>query len=256
LWEQNDPGSGTLLTSSDKTNGPLFRVFGTALVNRDYDPHAYGSCQPLGDNNGENCVTTDPTRMFPDMDQILAGDTDARTGVCPGVVPPNPTPLKPALLDCLSEWLPTSVYAGPMHFRLTARDGHPGAGGISSADTTVNLAAGTGPFLVTSQSAHVAYTGGSSQTVTWDVAGTNRAPIGTSAVDILFSGDGGTTFTPLLTNTPNDGSQTVTLPDATTTRARIEVRARGNVYFAVNRSEFTVAASTGTAVQGSATRVW
>ena len=41
------------------------------------------------------------------------------------------------LVDCYSEFLPTKVYAGPMHFRLTARDGK---GGVGSADTKVKLA--------------------------------------------------------------------------------------------------------------------
>ena len=35
-----------------------------------------------------------------------------------------------------------------MHFILTGRDGH-GGGGVERAWSTVNLAPGTGPFLVT-----------------------------------------------------------------------------------------------------------
>ena len=42
---------------------------------------------------------------------------------------------------------------------------------------TVQLAPGTGPFLVTSPNTTVTYPGGSTQTVTWDVAGTGGAPI-------------------------------------------------------------------------------
>ena len=255
MWEQNDAGTGTPLTSNAKSNGPLFRQFGTRLANHEYDPHAYGSCAPLGDDNGENCVTTDPTRVFPDLRQILAGDTNAATGSCAGVVPPNPEPLQPAQVDCFSEWLPTPVYTGPMHFRLTARDGHPGAGGISSADTTVNLAPGTGPFVVTSQANHVSYVRASKHTIAWDVAGTNHAPIGTTKVDILFSRDGGKTFTPLLRKTANDGSQAVTLPNIATTHARIEVRAVGSVFFAVNGSDFSLTRTTAHA-QPASRRVW
>lgn len=242
MWEQNDAGTGTPLTSSAKTSGPLFRQFGTRLDDSAYDPHAYGSCAPLGGDNGENCVTTNPTRVFPDLAQVLAGNTNAATGDC-GAVPPNPKPLKPERIDCFSEWLPTSAYPGPMHFRLTTRDGHPGAGGISSADTTVDLAPGSGPFLVTSQDRSVSYRRGSTHKVTWNVARTDVAPIGVAKVDILFSSDGGKTFEPLLMNTPNDGSQAVTLPDARTTHARIEVRAVGNVFFAVNGSDFSLTKS-------------
>jgi hypothetical protein len=87
----------------------------------------------------------------------------------------------------------------------------------------------------------VTYAAGSSATVHWNVAGTDRAPIGTAKVDVLLSRDGGAHFTVLAANVANDGDATVTLPDATTTHARIEVRAVGNVFFAVNASEFTIA---------------
>ncbi|HEX4492814.1 MAG TPA: M12 family metallo-peptidase [Acidimicrobiia bacterium] len=265
MWEQNDPGTGTPLADPEKTNGALFRQFGTRLDTAAYDPHAYGSCAPMGkeqasgqrrttqprraepsehatvgDDNGENCVTTNPTRVFPDMAQVLAGNTDAATGRCPETKPPSPQPLPPALIDCDSEWLPTSIYPGPLHFRLTARDGHPGAGGISSADTTVRLAPGSGPFLVTSQAHAVTYSGGSTQTVTWDVAGTDAAPIGTAKVDILLTVNGGARFTMLAANVANDGSQSVRLPDTGTAHARIQVRAVGNVFFAVNAHDFTI----------------
>src|SRR5262249_53002456 len=61
MWEQNDRGEGpgTGLVDNNKTNGPLFRQFGTALDGSIYDPHASPS-------PGENMVTTDPTRVFPD----------------------------------------------------------------------------------------------------------------------------------------------------------------------------------------------
>ena len=87
------------------------------------------------------------------MAQILADNTDAATGTCPDAVPSAPVPLPQSLVDCLSEFLPTSAYTGPMHFILTTRDGHAGAGGVTeSGPVTVNLATGSGPFRVTSQS--------------------------------------------------------------------------------------------------------
>lgn len=157
LWEQNNIGTTAVsLVNATKTNGPLFRQFGTALDMSRYDPVDY-------DNPGTNAVTTDPTRVFPDMLQILAGNTNARTGTCPDVPSPVPNPVPAHAVDCFSEFLPTSVYAGPMDFRLTARDGNPGAGGVGSADTRVHLAPGTGPFLVTSQSVAAPFPGGSTR---------------------------------------------------------------------------------------------
>ena len=40
LWEQNDNGvgAGTALVNPSKTNGPIFRQFGTALDTTVYDP--------------------------------------------------------------------------------------------------------------------------------------------------------------------------------------------------------------------------
>jgi hypothetical protein len=66
-------------------------------------------------------VTTSPTRVFPDLDQILANNTNADTGACSAgpIAPPVPIPVK----ECFSEFLPTSDYTPTaMHFRMTARD--------------------------------------------------------------------------------------------------------------------------------------
>ena len=86
--------------------------------------------------------------------------------------------------------------------RFTARDGH---GGTSNDDTVLTLAAGTGPFLVTSNPSSVS--GAASTPVTWDVAGTDANGINTANVKISLSTDGGQTFpTVLAASTPNDGS--------------------------------------------------
>ena len=37
----------------------------------------------LYDSPGENHLTTSPTRVFPDLEQILANNTNAETGACP-----------------------------------------------------------------------------------------------------------------------------------------------------------------------------
>ena len=242
LWEQNDIGAAAVaLVNPAKVTGPLFRQFGTALDSTVYDPTLYNS-------PGLNAVGTSPTRVFPDLVQILGNNTNAATGDCPGAPAPPPPPsggsnVPPALVDCYSEFLPAAGYAGPMHFRLTARDGNPGAGGIGSEDTEIVLAPGTGPFLVTSQGAGGTVDGGSSQTVTWDVAGTNAAPIGAAEVRISLSTDGGLTYPHVLAAaTANDGSESVTLPNVATTTARIKVEALGNVFFDLSNADFTISA--------------
>ncbi|HWO68204.1 MAG TPA: M12 family metallo-peptidase [Umezawaea sp.] len=247
LWEQNDPGgeNGTSLVNNTKTDGPLFRLFGTAAVVSDADALKYRS-------PGENAVTTDPKRVFPDLAQIAAGNTNAVTGTCP-TAPPPPAPetgggtnVPADVVDCYSEFLPTADWVGvdgsrTLHFRLTARDGRPGGGGIGSADTELVVAPTAGPFLVTSQASGRSYRGGSRQTITWDVAGTNAAPIGATAVRITFSTDGGRTFPHVLSSrTRNDGAETVTLPRVRTDKGRIRVEAVGNVFFDLNDADLTV----------------
>ncbi len=250
LWEQNDRGginggstAGTALVENNKTNGPLFRVFGTSADVSPTDTQEYHS-------PGENLVTTNPTRVFPDMAQILAGNTNARTGRCQDAPPPptsgSASNLPADILDCFSEFLPTANWVGfnndrTLHFKLTARDARPGGGGIGSADTALVLAPQAGPFLVTSQAAATTYRSGSSQEITWDVANTDVAPVNASNVKITLSTDGGETFSHVLAaSAPNNGTATVTLPNIETTQARIKIEAVGNVFFAVNDADFAI----------------
>ncbi|MBP2328079.1 hypothetical protein JOF56_008464 [Kibdelosporangium banguiense] len=245
MWEQNDRGgvAGTALVDNTKTEGPLFRQFGTAAVVSDQDALKYYS-------PGQNAANTNPARVFPDMAQIVANNTNAKTGTCPQAPPPpttgRGTNVPAALIDCYSEFLPTAGWIGwdksrTLHFRLTARDGRQGGGGIGSADTALVLAPAAGPFLVTSQGSATTYAGGSAQSVTWDVARTNVAPVNAREVRITLSADGGVSFPYVLANrTPNDGSETVTLPRVTTNKARIKIEAIGNVFFDLNDTDITV----------------
>ena len=243
MWEQNDRGAtgtanGTGLITQPKLNGPLFRQFGTRAVVSAADTITYGS-------PGENKVSTDPTRVFPDMAQILANNTNAATGACPTA---SPTPTADQI-NCFSEYLPTAAYVGTanvnsnpasLNFRLTARDGK---GGIGNATVQLVLAPTAGPFRVTSAATPVSYDVGSTQTITWDVANTNVAPVNTANVKISLSLDGGATFgTVLAASTPNTGSASVVMPATASTTARLKIEALGNVFFDVSRSNFTVRA--------------
>jgi hypothetical protein len=243
IWEQNDRGgaAGSSLLSNTKTNGPLFAMFPISGQISEQDTLLY-------DSPGENHVTTSPTRVFPDMGQVLDNNTNADTGACPAgpIAPPVPIAVK----ECFSEFLPTSDYVGfggnaapaSLHFRLTVRDG---GGGVNAAapDTTLLLAAGTGPFLVTYPNTAVALTGGSSQSITWDVANTAGAPVNASDVKISLSADGGDTYPYVLAaSTPNDGLASVSLPNIATTEGRIKIEAVGNIFFDVSNADFVIAA--------------
>jgi len=232
LWEQTDRGdtSGTALTAAIKPNGPLFRVFGTrAVINA-----------TLFDPPGQNAPGTDPTRVFPDLAQLLANETNAETGNCSALA-------ATAQLNCNSEFLPTADYVGTvginasparLNFRLTVRDGR---GGVNSAATTLTLAPTAGPFLVTAPNTAVTLDGADPTTVSWAVAGTNVAPVNAAQVRILLSTDGGLTWpTVLNSGTANDGSEAVTMPNVATTQARVRVEAVGNVFFDVSNTSFSI----------------
>ena len=246
-WEQNDRGAspnaaGTSLLSNTKTNGALFAMFPKSAVVSATDTLLYNS-------PGENHLTTSPTRVFPDLEQILANNTNADAGACsPGpIAPPVPIPVR----ECFMEFLPTLDYvgvpgfnAGPpptLNFRFTARDLRTGGGGNSAADLTLTLASNAGPFLVTAPNTAVTYPGGSTQTVTWDKANTDLPPVDTALVKISLSTDGGLTYPHVLAaSTANDGSEAVTIPTVTTSAARVKIEAVGNVFFDVSNANFTI----------------
>ncbi|HET9944120.1 MAG TPA: hypothetical protein VFR56_00600, partial [Actinomycetes bacterium] len=245
MWEQKDRGGGqgTALVDNAKANGPLFRQFGVAAQ---VTPE--GTLQTP--SPGLNQVGTDPTRVFPDLAQVLANNTNAATGSCPAVTTTWPTPLLQPVVDCYSEFLPTSAYVGvagvnaapaSLNFRLTVRDGRPGGGGVGSADTRLVLAPGADPFRVTSQADGKALDAGTVHAVTWDVAGTDAAPVSTSQVRISLSTDGGWTYPHVLAAaTANDGSADVEMPNLDSDTVRIKVEAVGNVYFDVSDADFSV----------------
>ncbi|GAB2456079.1 hypothetical protein GCM10027062_40380 [Nocardioides hungaricus] len=243
LWEQNDTGGrgGTLLTSNNRRSGPLFRVFGRfADVSRE---DSFQSPSP-----GQNHATgADSTRTFPDLRQILGGNTNARTGRCPDVPSARQRPLTDLqVLNCYSEFLPVKGYVGTagskrpaMHFRLTARDGVPGGGGVGSDDVTLRIDPKAGPFLVDSFGRRgTQVRGGSARVLRWQVNGTRRlAPF----VEIVLSTDNGRTWDQVLAwRAKNDGRKRVVIPDVAAGRAWIMVRAIDNYFFDVNDRAFRI----------------
>lgn len=175
---------------------------------------------------------TSPSRTFPRM-QDLANNTTT-----------------------IGEILPS--YARTLNFRLTARDNRPTAGGVCYAEMAVTVSGATA-FSVTSQSTATNWVanGSNTATITWTVAGTTAAPFNVANVDILLSVDGGLTFPyTILSNTPNDGTQSITIPSVPTTRGRIMVRSRGNIFFDINTGTITITSgcsAEGAVVEPSAT---
>ena len=139
------------------------------------------------------------------------------------------------------QWEQLPVVERAINYRLTVRDNDTRGGNNSFDVMTVNTVA-SGFFRVTSQNTlNLSYEGGSNQTVSWDVAGTTGNGINTSNVNILLSVDGGQSFDIVLaSNTPNDGSEVVTMPNIDASQCRIMVEAVGNIFFNVNNRAFQI----------------
>jgi subtilisin-like proprotein convertase family protein len=164
----------------------------------------------------------DPVRYFPTYNIILTG-----------------------LLNGDSEKTPT--YTRDLSFRFTVRDNHPGAGGVQWADMVqFKTFEGAGPFKITTPNTiTTTWLIGEYRQVKWDVKNTDKAPINCSKVNILLSVDGGKTFPFVLASeTPNDGSQYVLVPDVNaagfSATARIRVEAVGNVFLDISDRNFTI----------------
>ncbi|SDY05843.1 zinc-dependent metalloprotease [Hymenobacter psychrophilus] len=129
------------------------------------------------------------------------------------------------------------LVARPLNFRLTVRDKR---GGVAGANLRMSVA-DAGPFRVTAPAAALTAAPGSTYAVTWDVLGTDQAPVNCANVRILFSSDGGLTFpTVLAASVLNNGTASVRLPSQVTTKGRLKVEAVGNVFFALSTATITL----------------
>jgi hypothetical protein len=139
------------------------------------------------------------------------------------------------------EYLPSTNQT--LKFRFTVRDNKMGGGGVCYAINNVTINATGGPFSVTSQNtAGIIYGSGTSQMVTWAVGGSTAAPISCSLVNVYLSLNNGTTYSLMVANTPNDGSEMITLPVVASniTTCRVKVESVGNIFYDVNNFVFTI----------------
>ena len=168
--------------------------------------------------------TTSPSRFFPKMETILLGETS----------------------DTVTMEAVPSV-SRTMNFSVVARDNVAGNGQTSSDLMMVTVNAAAGPFLVNSPNTNVSWLAGSNQNVTWNVAGTTANGVNTPYVDIYLSTNGGTSFPTLLASkVPNDGAETVTIPNTTGNQNRIMVRGHNHIFLDVSNSNFTISSTTPT----------
>jgi hypothetical protein len=102
---------------------------------------------------------------------------------------------------------------------------------------TLNGAANlVAPVVVTSPNGGELLLAGCEAVVTWTVG----AGFENEILNILFSNDGGDTWIPLVTNTPNDGNDVVTLPCEETTEGRIMVEVSDKTFCDLSNNDFAV----------------
>jgi len=137
------------------------------------------------------------------------------------------------------ETLPTTTRT--LNFTVTVRDNNSAGGGVRSDGVTLQVVDAGTSFEVTVPNRSVNWSALGQHRVTWDVAGTNANGIDTPHVAITLSTDGGMTYPhTLLATTPNDGAAWVILPDTPTTRARIRVQGKDNIFFDISDVDFTI----------------
>ena len=208
-WEQNDNSTSSGASSNaspTKTTGPNFL-----------------SWSP----------TASPLRYFPKLSSVIANSlTTAAVGSNDAGI----------LTEAISS------VARTLNFRLTVRDNSPYSstapikvGQTQFTDMVVTVTAAAGPFLVTAPNTAVSWASGSTQTVTWNVAGTTANGVNCANVDILLSTDGGLTYPiTILSTTANDGTQTITIPNNVGTTNRIMIKGANHIFFDISNTNFTI----------------
>lgn len=151
-------------------------------------------------------------RYFPDFNKVLAGVLSTR-------------------------WESVSSVGRSLNFAATVRNNNLLQPQVSKDGMIITVDAVSGPFQVTGPVFGQSLSSGTSVNVTWDVAGTNAAPVNTANVNIKLSKDGGKTFNIIAANTPNDGTEEIVIPaGSTSANAYIMIEAVDNIYYTVSPS--------------------
>ncbi|MFK7781203.1 reprolysin-like metallopeptidase, partial [Psychroserpens sp.] len=141
------------------------------------------------------------------------------------------------------QWEAVPDVARTLNFRLTVRDNVAGGGTNNSDDMAVNVNGTAGPFVLNSPNTNVTWDAGTTQTVTWDVAGTTGNGVNAANVDIFLSTDGGDTYPiTLASGVTNDGSHDIIVPNNQGNQNRVMVRGANNIFFDISNTNFTIGA--------------
>lgn len=202
--------------ATDTDNDPL--TYTWDQINSGSDLGATESNVEMSMDNGANPLfrsyspTDSATRYFPNLQDVLNGTLS------------------------FGEVYPTTKRQ--LNFELLVRDGK---GGVNTLQAFIDVEPSDDAFAFNTPQPKVRWKGGQLQSVSWNVAATDLAPINCSEVDILLDADGDSVFeSTMLANTPNDGEQEVLVPSTNTSRARLKMQCSDNIFYAVNPGSFSI----------------
>ena len=165
---------------------------------------------------------------------------------------PSPDRYMPAITTVIvgqtqSLWEVVPSVGRTMNFRYTVRDNVAGGASSASDNMVVSTDGASGPFVITSQSTATTWQTQTFETVTWDVAGSDLAPVNCANVDVLFSTNGGLTYSIVVASAiPNNGSASVYVPSVNTTNGRFMIICSDNIFYDINGGVITVEGPLGT----------
>jgi subtilisin-like proprotein convertase family protein len=197
-----------LKASAEDANGDIMKF--------NWDQFDNQTSSPLGDPVGNAPIfrslkpTTHPARYFPNVSRILNGQFTDKT-----------------------ELLPT--YGRELTFRFVVRDNNPLGNASVWDEMKFRVADNAGPFILTYPVLDYKLKIGEKLNVTWDVANTDIAPVNCKFVDIYIALNNSLDFDSenlklVSKSTPNDGQETIIVPNVETIRARIVVKASDNIF--------------------------
>jgi len=200
-WEQIDISTSStqgligILASTSAEGPPLFRSFPPNIKN---------------------------SRSFPSIDFILQGDNNS---------PPFTT--LPNQLNF--ETLPS--ISRQLNFAFTTRAYYSDGGGFCSSSFDIGVDGTSGPFQIISPNVFMILNGDGISTMEfqWNVMNTDNSVVNCQEVDILASVDNGLSFPYLLkSNTPNDGIESILIPNLQSDELRFKIRSSSNIFFDIN----------------------
>lgn len=216
---------------SDSDDDRLFYCW-EQLDTGQVDASNFGPYNHLGAQARSIPPTDNPIRTIPNIDAVLDGNLTLV----------NPTEG--------SRWETVSLVDRILTWGITVRDRYSaieqGMGRPSSDVKVIQITSVAGPFQMRSQNQPgILWKAGNTEMLNWDVAQTDQAPINTKFVSVLLSTDGGNSFdTTLLSSTPNDGEELITVPRGIeSNRVRIKIVPDNSIYFAVNAHDIQVVSS-------------